>query len=144
MIRFSLHCDEDHRFDGWFASTADYDRQRKRGLVTCPACGSMEVSKSLMAPAVATKKDAGSETARQFMPTADQKVAMTKLRDLRKAIVAASDDVGKSFPEEARKIHYGESEGRPIIGEATPQEAGALVEEGIGIAPLPTLPDDAN
>ncbi|MBB6488372.1 DUF1178 family protein [Rhizobium lusitanum] len=142
MIRYSLSCDNAHEFEGWFSESADFDRQVASGFLTCPVCNSSAISKLLMAPSVSTarKKDEMQTLAMD----AARKEAMTKLKEAVEAIKANSEDVGAKFPEEARKIHYGEADARGIIGKATPDEAQALVEEGIEIAALPVLPDDIN
>jgi hypothetical protein len=142
LIRYSLHCDNAHEFEGWFSESADFDRQVASGFLTCPVCNSAAISKLLMAPSVSTarKKD---EMQTLAMDTA-RKEAMAKLKEAVDAIKANAEDVGAKFPEEARKIHYGEADARGIIGKATPDEAQALVEEGIEIAALPVLPDDVN
>ena len=142
MIKFDLICDEQHRFEAWFGSNADFDAQRDAGLVSCPHCGSVAVEKALMAPSVSTarKKDA----AMQLAMNTNQKAAMDQLRKAVKAIRDNSEDVGARFPEEARKIHYGESEERGIIGQASPDEVKSLVDEGVNVAPLPDLPEEKN
>ncbi len=142
MIKYTLSCDSGHSFDGWFSSSADFDRQAELGLVSCPACDSVSVAKELMAPSVSTgrKKD----EAKVLMMDQARKEAVAKIRELVTAIRENSDDVGEKFPEEARKIHYGEAEQRGLIGKATADEARALIDEGIEIAPLPVLPDDVN
>ncbi|NTJ65997.1 DUF1178 family protein [Agrobacterium rhizogenes] len=142
MIHYSLHCDNAHEFEGWFSESADFDRQVASGFLACPVCNSAAISKLLMAPSVSTarKRD---EMQTVAMNTA-RKEAMTKLKEAVDAIKANAEDVGAKFPEEARKIHYGEADARGIIGKATPDEAQALVEEGIEIAAIPVLPDDIN
>lgn len=142
MIRYSLSCDQAHAFEGWFSGSADFDSQIERGFLSCPVCGSLKVSKVLMAPSISTarKKDAMRTLA---MDTA-QKEALAKVKETLATIRANAEDVGDRFSEEARKIHYGEADQRGIIGQATPQEAMALIEEGIDVAPLPVLPDDVN
>ncbi|AYG60679.1 DUF1178 family protein [Rhizobium jaguaris] len=142
MIRYSLRCDNAHEFEGWFSESADFDRQVASGFLTCPVCNSSAISKLLMAPSVSTarKKE---ELQTLAMDTA-RKEALTKLKEAVDAIKANAEDVGTKFPEEARKIHYGEADARGIIGKATPDEAQALVEEGIEIAAIPVLPDDIN
>lgn len=142
MIRYALHCDRAHEFEGWFASSEDFDAQKARGLVTCPACNSAEISKTLMAPSVATARK--KEEARAVVLEAAQREAVKKLKEVVAEIRANAEDVGDRFAEEARKIHYGETEARGIIGQTTPDDAHALLEEGIEIAPLPILPDDVN
>ena len=142
MIRYSLSCEKAHEFEGWFSQSAEFDRQKASGFLTCPVCGSGEVSKVLMAPAVATSRQ--KEGMQALAVSAVQKQAMIKLKEAIQEIRASSEDVGERFPEEARKIHYGETEARGIIGQASPVEVKSLIEEGIEIAPLPVLPDDAN
>ena len=141
MIRFSLACGQGHAFDGWFRSNEDFEQQNGRGLVSCPACGSASVSKALMAPAVSTARKREKIA---LAVSADQKAAMTKLRELAKAAIANSEDVGERFVEEARKIHYGEVESRAIRGEAAASDIADLLEEGVPILPIPVLPDDKN
>ncbi|MBA4785518.1 MAG: DUF1178 family protein [Rhizobiales bacterium] len=142
MIRYSLVCDNGHAFEGWFSESADFDRQVATGFLTCPTCNSAAVSKSLMAPSVSTarRKDEKRAVAMDMA----QKQVMAKLREAVSAIKANAEDVGEKFPEEARKIHYGEADARGIIGKASVEEVRALVDEGIEVAPLPVLPDDAN
>ncbi|GAJ92919.1 DUF1178 family protein [Agrobacterium sp. SHOUNA12C] len=142
MIRYSLRCDKAHEFEGWFSESADFDRQVASGFLTCPVCNSGAISKLLMAPSVSTarKKD----ELQTLAMDAVRKEAMIKLKEAVDSIKANAEDVGAKFPEEARKIHYGEADARGIIGKATPDEAQALVEEGIEIAAIPVLPDDIN
>jgi len=142
VIRFSLVCDNGHDFEGWFASNADFDGQVERALVQCPDCGSPHVTKSLMAPAISTVAKAGEKTTLAMSP--QQKEAMSKLKELVRTLKDNSEDVGERFPEEARKIHYGETEARGIFGRASGEEARALIDEGISVAPLPDFSDDAN
>jgi hypothetical protein len=142
VIRYSLQCDGAHEFEGWFASSDDFDRQQAAGYIACPACNSQSVSKLLMAPNVATgrKKD---ENKALVMDTTRRDM-MEKLKEAVNEVRRNSEDVGEKFPEEARKIHYGESTPRGIIGQASRDEAEALIDEGIEIAALPVFPDDAN
>jgi len=142
LIRFSLNCDDGHVFEGWFSSNADFDGQVERSLVQCPECGSPHVSKSLMAPAVASASRPSEKTALAMSP--QQKEAMAKLKELVRTLKASSEDVGERFPEEARKIHYGEAEARGIFGRASTEDARSLLDEGISVAPLPDFSDDAN
>jgi hypothetical protein len=167
MIRYSLVCERQHDFEIWFKNSADFDKQRKRGLVACPACGSDKVEKALMAPSLGrgTRKGRGAPMpdapiAEAVLPPeatapAETKtpVAMispqerefrTKLKELRDHLTKNADNVGSKFPEEARKMHYGEIEHRSIYGEASPQEAKDLLEEGVELHPLPVLPDERN
>lgn len=160
MIRYALTCEKGHAFESWFADSGAYDRQAKRGLVTCPQCGSVKVEKAIMAPRLVTSKkrntaEAPAEAAAAETPAAEAPapVAMVspqerefraKLKELRDHLVKNADHVGPKFPEEARKMHYGEIEYRSIYGEASPDEAKALVEEGIEVHPLPVLPEERN
>ncbi len=142
MIRFNLVCDAQHDFEGWFASGADFDAQSERGLVSCPHCGSEKVAKALMAPSVSTSRK--KEASTRLAMNTSQKAALDQLRQAVKTIRENSEDVGERFPEEARKIHYGEAEERGIIGQANTEEVKSLVEEGVSIAPLPDLPEEKN
>lgn len=142
MIRYSLICDHGHEFEGWFSESADFDRQKESGFLSCPVCSSVAISKTLMAPSVATARK--KEEGQKLVFDQVQKEAFLKLKEAVAAVKANSEDVGERFPEEARKIHYGETEARGIIGNATPDEVHALIDEGIEVAPLPVLPDDVN
>jgi hypothetical protein len=161
MIRYALVCDQGHAFESWFADSAVYDKQAKRRLVSCPRCGSAKVEKAIMAPRLAGKKakapvEAPSVEAPAAAPTApavpapvamlspQERELRAKLKELREHLTKNADNVGGKFPEEARKMHYGEIEHRSIYGEATPDEARRLAEEGIEFHPLPMLPDDKN
>lgn len=139
MIHYALSCDDGHAFDAWFSSGNDYDRQRALRLVTCPTCSSADVSKSLMTPSVSTARK--KEATQTLALAAAQREAIRKLKEAISEIRANSEDVGERFAEEARRIHYGETEVRGIIGQATPEDARALFEEGIEVA---VLPDDVN
>ena len=141
MIRFSLICDHDHEFEAWFRSNDDFDTQKKRGFVDCPTCGSSKVQKALMAPAVSTgKKREKIALAMNEM----QKKAMAEIKALSEKIRENADYVGDKFAEEARKIHFGETEQRGIYGEATLEEAKSLVEDGVEFMPIPSFPEDRN
>lgn len=142
MIRYTLSCDEGHAFEGWFSSSDDFDRQMDRKLVSCPTCNSTSVAKQLMAPSIATARK--KEATRALVMDQAQKETVAKIRELVKAVRKNAEDVGDRFAEEARKIHYGEADERGLIGQATVEEAVALLEEGIAIAPLPVLPDEVN
>lgn len=152
MIRYALHCDKAHEFESWFPSSDSYEAQRKQGFVACPVCGSTRIDKALMAPQVARKDRAPvAEPATPTPPPSAVAVVSpveqelrAKLRELREHIVKTADPVGERFAEEARKIHYGETEHRSIYGQATPEEARELAEEGIEFHALPVLPDDRN
>jgi hypothetical protein len=141
LIRFSLICDHDHEFEAWFRSNDDFDRQKKRGFVDCPNCGSTKVQKALMAPAVSTgRKREKIALAMNEM----QKKAMAEMKALSEKIRENADYVGDKFAEEARKIHFGETEARGIFGEATLEEAKSLAEDGVGFMPIPVFPEDRN
>ncbi|GAA4120445.1 DUF1178 family protein [Aminobacter aganoensis] len=141
MIRFSLHCDHAHDFEGWFRSNEDFETQRKRGFVSCPECGSQKVEKALMAPAVSTSRK--QEKVALAMGE-QQRKAMAALKELSEKVRENAENVGDKFAEEARKIHFGETEARGIYGAATLDEAKGLAEDGIDFLPLPVFPDDRN
>lgn len=142
MIRFALTCHQGHGFDAWFSSGDSYDEQIEAGAIVCPACGSAEVEKAPMAPSILRGKGKA-ETAEKPV-TGGQEQTYAFLKDMRAYLKANADDVGKAFPEEARKIHYGEAEARSIYGEASNDEAKALQEEGIPAVPLPPMPEEHN
>ena len=133
MIRYQLVCKKEHSFEGWFRDSAAYDQQAKRKLVTCPTCGSTKIEKAPMAPAVSKKAE---------LAEAAQKAKAMKefVLNLRKQVEENSEYVGDKFPNEARAIHYGDAEERQIYGEATLQDAKDLIEEGIPVAPIPSVP----
>jgi hypothetical protein len=141
MIRFSLACHNEHSFDGWFRNSEDFEKQKKRGLIACPDCGSTKVEKALMAPSVSTGRKR--ETMALAM-NAEQKKAMAQLKALSEKLRENADYVGGKFAEEARKIHFGETDPRGIYGEATPEEAKSLVEDGVEFMPIPVFPEDRN
>ncbi len=150
MIVFDLSCHDGHRFEGWFGSSADYEDQRTRGLLACPSCGSREVSKAPMAPAVPAKGNSRQEVlppaapvqvpnqvmANAPMPARVQK-ALAALAKAQAEAIKSSTWVGDKFAEETRKMHYGERDEAPIHGQASLAEAKALIEEGVPVAPLP-------
>ena len=168
MIRYTLVCNKRHEFESWFTNSAAYDKQAKRGLIACPLCGSAKVEKALMtprlgradmpsnhetAPAPHPPAAAGKGEAAPAAATTPTPVAMIspqeqefrrKLRELRDHLVKNAENVGQRFPEEARKMHYGETEHRSIYGVASPKDAKALHDEGIEFSPLPVLPDERN
>jgi hypothetical protein len=160
MIRYALHCDQGHAFESWFQSSAAYDKQAKRALVTCPTCGSAKVEKAIMAPRLA-RAEGAEPPPPAILPTPPlpslvpgktpvaimsppERELRKKLKELRDHLTKNADYVGPRFPEQARKIHYGEIEHRSIYGEALPEEAKELHEEGIEFHPLPILPDEFN
>ena len=156
MIRYSLRCDRNHAFESWFQSSAAYNSPGRRKLVTCPACGSAKVEKAIMAPRIVGKKGrekAAPAPAAETVPAVSESTSLmmaqerelrAKLKELRDHIVKNADNVGEQFPNEARKMHYGDIEHRPIYGEASPEEARSLIEEGVEVSPLPVLPEDRN
>ena len=135
MIQYRLRCKDGHEFDSWFQSSAAFDRLAASGHVACGVCGAAGVEKTLMAPAV---KKAGPETTRPLADPATE--AERQLAELRRQIEENSDYVGLNFAAEARAIHDGDSPARSIYGEAKPDEARALLEDGIPVAPLPFRP----
>ncbi len=141
MIRFSLACDHGHEFEGWFRSNDDFDKQKKRGLIDCPDCGSHKIDKTLMAPAVSTTKR---REKMALAMNAEQKRVMGEMKALADKMRENAENVGDKFAEEARKIHFGETEQRGIYGEATAEEAKSLVEDGVPFMPIPVFPDDRN
>lgn len=152
MIKYALHCDLDHAFEGWFRNSQDFEDQLADGHVQCPVCGSSSVVKSLMAPSVSGtgSQNAKSDDETALQPMAkqgdlsDQGKLRDMLRQLRQHVVDNSDYVGNKFAEEARKMHFNESEQRGIYGEATSEEVKSLTEDGIDCLPLPNLPEDQN
>src|SRR3984957_3764741 len=160
MIGYTLRCERGHEFESWFANSGAYDKQAKRGLVTCPICGSAKVEKAIISPRLAradvpdppppvptppaaTPPAPQAKTPVAIMSSQERELRQ-KLKELRDHVTKNANYVGAKFPEEARKIHYGETEHRSIYGEASREEAKALHEEGIKFHPLPVLPDDQN
>ena len=150
MIRYALCCEAGHTFESWFSNSTAFDRQAARGLVHCPLCGSAKVEKTIMAPALAGGGEAPVTPAAEPEKTPvaivskEQVELRKKLKELRDHVVKSADYVGEKFPEEARRMHYGEIEHRSIYGEASPDAAKSLAEEGIEFHPLPRLPDERN
>jgi hypothetical protein len=165
MIHYNLRCKKGHAFESWFQNSSAYEQQERRKLVSCPVCGSTEVERAIMAPQIVSKKSrdsappsSSSEPASVPAPAtevsppapstpllmAQERELRAKLKELRDHIVKNADNVGERFPNEARKMHYGDIEHRPIYGEASPDEARALIDEGVEVMPVPTLPDDRN
>lgn len=146
MIVFDLKCSNGHEFEGWFASTEEYDQQIKKKQVICPICNSYKITKGLMAPNIQSKKSDNSKSNikeknnLQNDKKINQKEVLIELRKLQKYIENNSDDVGNRFAEEARKMYYGETDSRAIRGEATSEEAEELNDEGIPFTRIPSLP----
>jgi hypothetical protein len=156
MIRYNLRCEHGHAFESWFQSSQAYESQEKRKLVSCPACGSAKVERAIMAPQIVSKKGRDTAPPSPAVSTevaapastplmmAQERELRAKLKELRDHIVKNADNVGERFPNEARKMHYGDIEHRPIYGEASPEEARSLIDEGVEVSPLPVLPEDRN
>ena len=156
MIRYNLRCERGHAFESWFQSSSAYESQEKRKLVNCPACGSAKVERAIMAPQIVSKKSrdravpapvaATEVSAPSSTPLmmAQERELRAKIKELRDHIVKNADNVGDRFSSEARKMHYGDIEHRPIYGEASPDEARSLIDEGVEVSALPVLPDDRN
>lgn len=136
MILFQLRCGKDHHFDGWFRDNAAFDTQQAAGHIACPVCGDAEVEKAIMAPRL-------NRATGQALDVPDMARAMRQaLGELRKSVEDNCDYVGERFPEEARKIHYGETETRAIYGEASSEQADELAEEGITFQRIPWVPEE--
>ena len=157
MIRYALQCDRDHAFESWFRDSHAFDEQSRAGLMECPACGSRAVTKGLMAPSVVTSRRKATPVtvpvvaagpAAEPAPVAllDEKTQKLRalMREIRDHVMKTSDDVGAAFPDQARKMHDGEMAHRPIRGEASPDEVRSLLEDGVQIMPVPSLPDERN
>lgn len=137
MIKYALVCAQAHPFEGWFAASADFDDQNARGLVQCPYCGSAQVRKQIMAPAVAGTKAQAKPAASDAQT---RSMMMEAVRRVRSHVLATFDNVGDRFAAEARAIHEGASQDRGIYGEATPAEVRDLIQDGVPVAPLPPEP----
>ncbi|MDK9698407.1 MAG: DUF1178 family protein [Siculibacillus sp.] len=149
MIHYTLICEAEHDFEGWFRSSGDFDAQVAKGLVACPTCGSARVRRALMAPNVRSAKarDEREEASKRqavMLPDPAQKMMLEAMREIRKKVTENATYVGDRFAEEARRMHHGEVDHRGIYGEATSDEVSALTEEGIEFQPLPVLPEDRN
>lgn len=139
MIKFSLKCDQNHRFDSWFQSSGAFDALAQAGHLTCPECGSSQITKELMAPRVSTRDDTPDAPSVPAITNPPEEVARA-IAELRQKVEKNSDYVGDRFASEARAIHDGDVPERAIHGEAKPEEARALIEDGIEIMPLPFAP----
>ncbi|HEY1454101.1 MAG TPA: DUF1178 family protein [Roseiarcus sp.] len=144
MIKYALGCAEGHAFESWFRDSAAYEKQRKRGFIACPECGSTDVDKAIMAPAVVGSERAGGESAPQILVDDRRRQAREMMLRVRREIEANTDDVGAKFPQVARAIHLGDEPERAIRGRASVEEARSLVEDGVGVFPLPMLEDELN
>jgi len=151
MIHYQLQCLHGHGFDGWFPDSAAFDAQAARGLIACPTCAGTEVTRALMAPAVTKGRASALPAPADAAPPPERPVTVTggprmpdhvraMLQKLRAEVERHCDYVGPAFAEEARRIHNGASEARGIYGEATPEEATSLAEDGIEVARIPWVP----
>jgi hypothetical protein len=136
MIKYALICENEHAFEGWFGSSADYDAQQAKRLVECPACGSAAVRKQIMAPALAGVR----QTVQDEAPGKSREMMMQAMGRIRQHVMETFDDVGDAFASEARAIHEGRSEERGIYGQASQKEVRALLEDGVPVAPMPPEP----
>lgn len=134
MISFNLICTNEHEFEGWFQNSADYEKQAKRHLIECPVCGDSDIDKSLMAPAIGAKSEVRASRAEKAEQAKRLRKMLGKVRDY---VEENFDDVGDEFPDEARKIYYGESDERAIYGNASEEEAEELASEGVPVGRLP-------
>ena len=142
MIKYNLKCEKEHVFEAWFKNSAAYDEQQEKGIVSCSLCGSTNTTKAPMAPSIPTKGNKRKETAITGTKGNEElATAMNALRELRQQVEDNCDYVGTNFAEEARKIHYGETEKRGIYGEATQAGKAELAEEGVEVATVPWLPN---
>jgi hypothetical protein len=144
MIKYALGCAEGHAFDSWFSDSASYDKQRKRGFVACPECGSTRVDKAIMAPAVVGGDRATVQTVPELVVDDRRRQAREFFLRMRREIEANTDDVGAKFPDVARAIHFGDEPERAIRGRASLAEAKSLLEDGVAVMPLPMLADELN
>ena len=144
MIKYALGCAEGHEFESWFPDSAAYEKLRKGGLVACPECGSTEVNKAIMAPAVVGVERAAVEKPAEVMVDDKRRQAREMVARLRREIEANTADVGARFPALARAIYQGDEPERAIRGQASLAEAKALIEEGVGVMPVPMLADEMN
>jgi len=142
MICYTLRCAKDHEFEAWFRSGEDFEEQSTLRQISCPSCGSSEVRKAVMAPAVTRSRSlapAAPPPASGEPPSRERMIAM--IRQLRARVESSFIDVGERFPEEARRIHYGQTDPQKIYGKASLADARDLHEEGIPVLPLPDVPD---
>ncbi len=151
MIRYALSCDSGHSFESWFPSSDSYDEQARAGFVTCPFCNSPKVVKQIMAPSLgrtanlpAPVEAPAPAEAPVSLVSEPERQLRAMIRALHEHVARTADHVGENFATEARRMHYGETEQRAIYGEASLNEARSLLEEGITVQPLPSLPDDRN
>jgi len=144
VIHFNLCCAHNHRFDGWFRSNEDFEKQRESGLIACPICGATKVEKALMTPALVNQANQDKEDKVPSLTQGEERALWQQWRQFARQIRENADYVGKDFAEQARKIHFGEVKPRPIYGEAQRTEIVSLLEDGIEVVPLPPLPEKQN
>ncbi len=142
MIKYALTCEGDHEFDVWFASSKAYDEQSERGLIECPVCGSIKVTKQIMAPAVrASGQKSGRSSPMTSAPPQLPDISPEQFEKMaskvREHIAKTHHYVGDTFAEEARAMHYGEKDHKPVWGETSPEQARELADEGVAALPLP-------
>ena len=137
MIKYALKCDDGHKFESWFQSSDAYDRLIEAGHLSCAVCGSVKVAKDIMAPKLSSNLPAVPEATPKAPLSEPTHPAEAALRQLRKKIEENADDVGRQFASEARRIHAGDAPERAIYGEARPDEAKALLDDGVPVMPLP-------
>ncbi len=142
MIKYTLKCSEDHRFDSWFQSAEAFEKLLSAGLVTCSVCGALGVEKAIMAPQVRTNRHASpptDDTPREKTGPLSKPASPAEqaLSEMRKMVEETSEDVGDNFVSEARAIHEGDAPERPIYGQAKIEDAKELADEGIAVVPLP-------
>ena len=141
MIQYTLKCSNDHRFDSWFQSAKAFDKLKAAGMVTCAVCGDTKVEKAIMAPRVRPARSAAAPVKGAEKPlSAPANPAEQALAELKKQVEKNSDYVGANFAEEARSMHMGDTPERAIYGEAKPEEAKSLIEDGVPVVPLPFTP----
>ena len=139
MIKYTLNCKNGHQFDSWFSDSESFEKLREKGHLECAMCSSKEVEKSLMAPRITPESSKKGETL-----ISTQSVLEKEIKALKQKIKTTAIDVGENFPTEARAMHYGEKEEKPIIGKTTMDEAKDLADEGIPFIPLPWSDDEVN
>lgn len=141
MIQYTLKCSNDHRFDSWFQSAEGFDKLKAAGMVTCAICGDSKVEKAIMAPRVRPARSAAAPVKEAEKPlSAPANPAEQALAELKKQVEKNSDYVGANFAQEARSMHMGDTPQRAIYGEAKPEEAKSLIEDGVPVVPLPFTP----
>ncbi|MCP1199941.1 DUF1178 family protein [Notoacmeibacter sp. MSK16QG-6] len=151
MIHYALRCVDGHQFDGWFRSSSDFDAQKQRGLLSCPHCHTASVEKTLMAPAVRSPAektvapaDAPQPQSVGLVPDENQAQMLKQMAKMVREMKADATDVGEKFAEEARRIHFGETDKKKIYGSAKAEDVKSLLDDGVPVLPIPDLPEDQN